>query len=46
MQEFGLLAHEDVMTNVCLPQMIRGSLDKKTKEKAREELGRSWNFRD
>ncbi len=38
MQEFGLLAHEDVMTNVCLPQMIRGSLDKKTKEKAREEL--------
>ena len=38
MQEFGLLAHEDVMTNVCLPQMIRGSLDKKTKEKARDEL--------
>lgn len=38
MQEFGLLAHEDVMTNVCLPQIIRGSLDKKTKEKAREEL--------
>ena len=29
MQEFGLLAHEDVMTNVCLPQIIRGSLDKR-----------------
>ena len=38
MQDFGLLTHEDVLTNVCLPQIIRGDFDKKTKEKAREEL--------
>ena len=38
MQEFGLLAHEDVMTNVCLPQIIQGIYGKKIKEKAKEEL--------
>jgi putative ABC transport system ATP-binding protein len=38
MQEFGLLTHEDILTNVCLPQIIRGIYGKKIKAKAREEL--------
>ena len=38
LQDYGLLPHEDVLTNVCLPQMIAGTHNNKTIQEAKKNL--------